>query len=208
MSEEKKIIIGGVYRHYKGHEYKVVFLGKNSENKKDVVVYHDLADENKVWVRPKKIFLENVEVDGRKVARFELIKEDKDDLQNKYLRALADYQNLLKQSAKDREEFVKYANEQLIMEIIPVYDNLKTSLEHVDDEVQKNGWLEGIKYVIKQFKDILNNLGIEEIETEGKKFDHKTMEAMEGMGEKVKKEVRPGYKLKGKVIIPAKVILE
>jgi len=131
----------------------------------------------------------------------------KDDLENKYMRALADYQNLLKRTAQEKVEFVKYANQDLIQSIIPVYDNLKISLAHVDETVEKNGWLEGIKHVIRQFKDILESMGVEEIKTVGEKFDHNTMEALEGEGEKVVKEVRPGYKLNGKVIVAAKVVV-
>ena len=129
------------------------------------------------------------------------------ELDEKYKRALADYQNLLKQTAKEKGEFVKYANEQLLLEMIPVYDNLKISMQHVDDDADKNGWAEGIKYVIKQFKDVLEKMGVEEIETKGKKFDHNIMEAIEGKGDKVKKEIKTGYKLNGKVIMPARVIL-
>ena len=134
-------------------------------------------------------------------------KEKCEDLNNKYKRALADYQNLLKRTDTEKQEFIKYANERLLYEILPVYDNLKISLSHIDEEARGNGWAEGIKYVVKQFKDILNNLGVEEIKTSNEKFDHNTMEAVEGKGEKVKKEVKAGYKLSGKVIIPAKVIV-
>ena len=134
-------------------------------------------------------------------------KEKCEDLNNKYKRALADYQNLLKRTEMEKQEFAKYANEKILYEILPVYDNLKISLSHIDEEARGNGWAEGIKYVVKQFKDILNNFGIEEIETKNKKFDPNTMEAIEGKGEKVKKEIKSGYKLSGKVIIPAKVIV-
>jgi len=134
-------------------------------------------------------------------------KEKFEDLNDKYKRALADYQNLLKRAAVEKQEFAKYANERLLYEILPVYDNLKISLSHIDEEARGNGWAEGIKYIVKQFKDVLNNFGIEEIETSGKKFDPDTMEAIEGKGEKVKKEIKAGYKLSGKVIIPAKVIV-
>ena len=132
-------------------------------------------------------------------------KEKCEDLDNKYKRALADYQNLLKRTVVEKQEFIKYANERLLHEILPVYDNLKISLFHIDEEALAKGWAEGIKYVVKQFKDVLSNLGVEEIKTNGEKFNHNTMEAVEGKGEKVKKEVKAGYKLSGKVIIPAKV---
>jgi len=132
---------------------------------------------------------------------------EKNDFEAKYKRALADYQNLLVRTAKERQEFLKYASQEFIESIIPVYNNLKTSLAHVDEKVE-NSWLEGIKHIIRQFKDILEGLGVEEIKTIGEVFDHATMDAVEGKGEKVVKEVRSGYKLNGKVIIPAKVILE
>ena len=133
--------------------------------------------------------------------------EKYEELEYKYKRALADYQNLLKQTAREKQEFAQYANELLLHEIIPVYDNLKMALTH-SDEKNHDQWLEGVKHVLNQFRSILDNLGVEEIKTKGEKFDHHTMEAVEGKGKRVKKEIKPGYKLNGKVIIPAKVILE
>lgn len=132
---------------------------------------------------------------------------EKEDYKYKYLRALADYQNLQKRSANEKQEFVKYANEQILHDIIPIYDNLKVSLKHTDKEAEESGWAEGIKYVIKQFKSFLEEHGVEEINTVGKKFDYNTMEAVKGEGEKVLKEIKPGYKLNGKVIVAAKVEL-
>jgi len=128
--------------------------------------------------------------------------------EDRYKRALADYQNLQKRSISEKNDFVKYANEQLLHEFIPIYDNLKVSLLHIKEGGDENAWVEGIKYVIKQFKEVLQNAGVEEIETEGKEFDLNTMEAVEGKGGKVKKEIKSGYKLNGKVIIAAKVSLE
>ncbi len=136
------------------------------------------------------------------------LKEENKDLQERHQRALADYQNLLKNSAQEKQNLVKYSNEQLLQELIPVYDNLKMALNHVDKESKESNWVKGVEYVVKQFREVLQNNGVEEIKTEGEKFDYNSMEAVEGKGEKVKKEVKPGYKLNGKVIIPAKVILE
>ncbi len=130
------------------------------------------------------------------------------ELENKYKRALADYQNLLKRTANEKQEFIKFANEQFLYEILPVYDNLKISLDHIDEEAKKSGLAEGIKYTIKQFNSALTNLGVEEIKIKDKKFNPEIMEAVDGKGEKIKKQIKSGYKLKEKVIIPVKVILE
>lgn len=137
-------------------------------------------------------------------------KEDKisyEEMEGRYKRALADYQNLLKRGMEEKQEFIKYANERLILEMLPVYDNLKESLKHVDKKAQESGWAEGIKFVVKQFKDALTSLGVSEIEIKNKKFDSNKMEAIEGKGEKVKSIIKSGYELNGKVIIPARVSL-
>jgi len=199
----------GIYRHYKGGEYRVLNEVVNSETKEDFVLYQDVRDEKKIWVRPKKMFIEEVEIKGEKKPRFEFIKEEEiDSFENKYLRALADYQNLLKQGAKEREEFIKYALSDFLHDILPIYDHLKMSMQGLSEEEAKNPWAQGVSYVLKQFKDVLNSHGVEEIKTVGEQFDHNTMEAIDGLGEKVKQELMPGYKLNGKLIRPAKVVVE
>lgn len=69
-----RTLIPGVYRHYKGRYYRSIGVAKHSETLEDLVVYIPLY-ENPVaglWVRPLEMFLEEVEVDGRKRARFEM----------------------------------------------------------------------------------------------------------------------------------------
>ncbi|MEI6596986.1 MAG: nucleotide exchange factor GrpE [bacterium] len=142
-------------------------------------------------------------------------------LEDKYKRALADYQNLLKQTAKEKMEFAVYANEQMLREILPVYDHLKMAIEHHNGE-PNDDWLKGVKHVVKQFKDVLEKIGVEEIlvpteaseKVKGKKFDHNLMDALsseetndEKLDGLVSREVKTGYKLNGKVIEPAKVIV-
>jgi molecular chaperone GrpE len=203
MEELKK----GRYRHYKGGEYRLLTTAKNSETQEDQVVYESLKDE-RVWVRPKKMFFEEVEVDGAKKPRFEFLGEDEDEpYEQKYLRALADYQNLQKQQAKERQEFVKFAIEDFLNDIIPVYDHLKLSLKGLSEEERANPWAQGVALVLKQFKEVLATNGVEEIATVGQPFDYESMEALSGQGETVKQEVSPGYRLNGKVVRPAKVIV-
>ena len=63
----------GKYRHYKGKEYEVIGIAKHSETLEELVVYQALYGERGVWVRPVKMFFEEVEVDGKKMPRFEYI---------------------------------------------------------------------------------------------------------------------------------------
>ncbi len=68
----------GRYRHYKGKLYQVIGIARHSETKEELVVYRALYQseefgENALWVRPKKMFLEDVEVNGKKIPRFQYV---------------------------------------------------------------------------------------------------------------------------------------
>lgn len=68
----------GIYQHFKGKKYKVHGLVKHSETLEDLVLYEALYENalGKMWVRPKEMFLEEVEVEGKKVPRFTFISEE------------------------------------------------------------------------------------------------------------------------------------
>ncbi|HLD27643.1 MAG TPA: DUF1653 domain-containing protein [Patescibacteria group bacterium] len=70
------IIKPGVYRHYKGGNYKVIGLARHSETLEELVIYEALYanPKSKLWARPKKMFLEKMEVGGKKIPRFKFIK--------------------------------------------------------------------------------------------------------------------------------------
>lgn len=67
----------GIYNHYKGKEYRVHFVARHSETLEDYVVYEPLYEsESPYWVRPLKMFFEYVIVDGKKVPRFQFMREE------------------------------------------------------------------------------------------------------------------------------------
>lgn len=75
VTEEVKL---GKYQHYKGKLYEVIGIAKHSETLEELVIYRALYDseefgKNALWVRPKKMFLENIVVDGKEVPRFKFI---------------------------------------------------------------------------------------------------------------------------------------
>ena len=63
----------GIYRHYKGNKYEVIGIANHSETLEKMVVYKALYGEGEIWVRPLSMWNEEIEVDGNKVRRFELI---------------------------------------------------------------------------------------------------------------------------------------
>lgn len=66
----QEIKVGKTYKHYKGNIYKIIALGKNSENMEDMIVYQSISD-NKVWIRPKSMW--NDTIDNQDTLRFTLI---------------------------------------------------------------------------------------------------------------------------------------
>lgn len=72
---EVMINIGKRYRHFKGKEYLVLHLAKHSETLEELVVYQALYGERGIWVRPLAMFLEQVELNGKMINRFEEIEE-------------------------------------------------------------------------------------------------------------------------------------
>ncbi len=67
----EKIVIGGIYKHYKGHIYKVVGLATHRETLEELVLYQLVkGKDTKIWARPKIMFTEKVVVEGKKVHRF------------------------------------------------------------------------------------------------------------------------------------------
>jgi len=70
----------GIYKHYKGKDYKVIGIGRHSETLEEFVVYEALYDSeefgnNAIWIRPKEMFEETVEIDKKIIPRFSFVKE-------------------------------------------------------------------------------------------------------------------------------------
>ena len=74
MTQRLQSIPQGIYRHYKGSLYQVLHVANHSETEEELVVYRCLYGEYDVWVRPLAMFTESIEVNGKEVPRFELIK--------------------------------------------------------------------------------------------------------------------------------------
>jgi hypothetical protein len=66
----------GIYRHYKGHEYRFIGFAKHSETLEELVIYQDVLEPSVYWARPSNMFFGTLEKDGRIIKRFEWIRED------------------------------------------------------------------------------------------------------------------------------------
>ncbi|MGB9839241.1 nucleotide exchange factor GrpE [Thermovenabulum sp.] len=91
------------------------------------------------------------------------------DYKERWLRALADYDNFRKRMEKEIKEVNLYAGEQLIKDILPILDNFERALKSAENDL--NSTIEGIKLIYNQLKNLLSKYGVAEIEAEGKPFD-------------------------------------
>lgn len=133
-----------------------------------------------------------------------------EELENQAKRALADYQNLEKRVAGERSEWIRGANRELLLRLLPVLDTLIMASKHSQDQ--------SLQVSVQQFLDVLKSEGVEKIKTEGEVFNPQTMECVAteavdpstGSGQeegKVIEEMRVGFMLGDKVLRPAQVMV-
>jgi molecular chaperone GrpE len=170
----------------------------------DELINNQPADEVKTKAGKKPFF-------HKPCKDCEKYKSEAEEYKIGWQRALADYQNLQKETSARRAEWAQMSEQQILEEFIPVYEHLKMSTSGVASE--NNPWLDGVNHVLKQFADILKAHGVEEIKTAGEKFDPKYHEAVgheatEGAGEdEIVKEVSGGFKMGDRVIKAARVMV-
>ncbi len=123
-----------------------------------------------------------------------------DEWKNKYLRALADYQNLEKRTQEEKQEIRKFAAEVVIARLVPAIDSLAKAKEHLKDT--------GLDLAYKELETALADLGVTKIDVIGKPFDPHIMECIEvveGNDGMVVEETLPGYMLHEKIVRVAQV---
>lgn len=122
--------------------------------------------------------------------------------EEKYRRALADYQNLERQTRLDQQRFAKIATQIFVEQMLTPFDHLKLAAKHLNDK--------GLALVVTQFEKLFESQGLQEIQTLGKVFDARLMEAVgtrQGKEDEVLEVMQSGYELHGVLIRPAKVIV-
>ncbi|MCH3954563.1 MAG: nucleotide exchange factor GrpE [Eubacterium sp.] len=134
--------------------------------------------------------------------------DDAEDQNDKYIRLMADFQNYKRRVEKEKSEIYDYANQKILAELLTVLDNFERALaqECADEAYEK-----GMSMIFKQFREVLEKSGLEEIEALGKDFDPNFHHAVmtdnneDYESGQVTGVLQKGYKLHGKVVRPAMV---
>lgn len=136
------------------------------------------------------------------------------ELNDKYLRLSAEYDNYRKRTLKERMELIKSASEGTLKALLPVIDDFDRALVHLDDASDLDAVKEGIDLIYVKFQEFLKRNGVVEIEAKDKDFDTDLHEAVtkipapsENMKGKVVDCIEKGYMLNDKILRFAKVVV-
>ncbi len=130
-----------------------------------------------------------------------------------YLRSQAEIDNLKKRYQKEQQGLIKFANESLIKQLLPVADNLEKAIAHSQNETSIEALMEGVDLTLKGLMDVLQKAGVETVEAVGEPFDPNFHEAVSEMVDDrvepgtVIKDLQKGYILNERLIRPSMVIV-
>ena len=132
-------------------------------------------------------------------------------LNDRLLRLHAEFENYKKRMVRERSEFVKFANEALILEFLPVLDSLERALATARSAAEAQAVAEGLEIILRLFQTTLDKVGVKVIEALDREFDpnlHQAVaqvESPDGRDNIVVEEVRKGYLLEGRLLRPSMV---
>lgn len=125
-------------------------------------------------------------------------------------RTQADFINFKRRTEQERAEMLKYANSVLILNLLPIFDDLERAFNSLPSKLLNFTWIDGIRLIYRKMQAILEREGLKEIEAQGKPFDplfHEAVMYTEGEENIVLEEVQKGYKFHDRVLRPTLVIV-
>ena len=139
--------------------------------------------------------------------------KERQEYLNGWQRAKADFINARKEEEKTRKEFVQFAKEDVLFQLLPVVDSFELAFANKDAwKKTDSNWREGIEHIYSQLMDMLGENGLSQVEPRGEVFDPNLHESVGSIPIKKKDEdgkivevVQKGYMLNGKVVRPARV---
>lgn len=174
-----------------------------------------MANEEK---KDENLDIEDKEIDEEDYIEAEIVDDEEDskaseteevnEYQERYQRLLADFENYKKREEASKADFKKFAQSSLIEKLLPVIDNLDRALAKADED---DAFVEGVIMTRKELMKILENEGLEEIESDGCEFDHNVHQAVlaeendEVEENHIIETFQKGYILNDKVIRPSMV---
>ncbi|HIJ59120.1 MAG TPA: nucleotide exchange factor GrpE [Nitrospirae bacterium] len=157
--------------------------------------------------------IENIENDTTDL--IEKLKQENEDYKNKYLRLYAEFDNYKRKILKDKEEIIKYSNESILNELLPILDSLEMAIKHGSSSTTENleSLKKGVENTFRELQRTLEKFGVTYIDAQGKEFNPAFHHAISQVDKDdvedntVIEEFRKGYMLRDKVLRPALVVV-
>lgn len=143
-------------------------------------------------------------------AELEELREKADTYYKNWQRSAADFINYKRRVEQERAETSRFATAALIINLLPVYDDLERAIAAVDTQLAGLNWVQGIMAIQRKFWNMMEAMGVTEIPAEGEDFDpsvHEAVARQPGPEGKVLHVAQKGYRLGDRVIRPAMVIV-
>ncbi len=145
------------------------------------------------------------------LAKVAALEEERDETKNRMMRVAADLENFRKRAAREREDLRKFGIDKVVLELLPVLDNLERALQHAEANAEDNSITEGVRMVYRQFVSALQKHGVSGFESKGEMFDPQRHEAIQQVETDehetgtVIEQYQKGYFLHDRLIRPAMV---
>ncbi len=143
----------------------------------------------------------------------EQLQAERDKLKDQLLRTAADFDNFRKRSRKDVEQAERKGKEDILRELLPVFDNLERALDAARGPTDVNAIQQGVEMVLKLFEDTASRIGLERVAAVGERFDPNLHDAFQQQATDehppgtIVAEYQPGYRLGERLIRPAMVVV-
>jgi molecular chaperone GrpE len=137
--------------------------------------------------------------------------EELKSLNDKYLRLAAEFDNFKRLAQRDQRDQIRFGNEHLLKELLPVVDNLERAIKAAKDNTSTDGLVQGVELTLKQLQGVLGKFGVQSIPTMGQPFDPSGHQAVASVpsakvpDKHVVEEFQRGYRLHDRVLRPAMV---
>ena len=141
------------------------------------------------------------------------VQESSEENYDLYVRSQAEMDNMKKRFQKEKQDLIKFSNESLVKQLLPVMDNLEKAISHSQDENSLTSLREGVELTLKGLKDTLEKAGLEDVQALGEPFDPNCHEAISEQEDDsvepktVLQELQKGYFLNKRLIRPSMVIV-
>ena len=175
-----------------------------NENQEDINKQNEVHEEEPKGRKNKR---------NKNDKQVEELKEKYDELNDKYLRLFSEFDNYRKRTAKEKIELSKTASESIMIDLLPILDDFERALQTMENK-ETDANYEGVVLIYNKFKRTLEQKGLEEINAKDAVFDTDEHEALtnvpvtdEAQKGKVLDVIQKGYKLNGKVIRYARVVV-